>query len=79
METTPTAPKLTSFLIRFVFDEEDLPPGALPAAGEPAAGVPAGESAYRGVIRHIPSGEELAFTRWHSAVVFMRRFVPLEP
>lgn len=78
METTPTAPKLTSFLIRFVFDEEDPPPGATPAA-EPAAGEPAVESAYRGVIRHIPSGEELAFTRWHSAVVFMRRFVPLEP
>lgn len=64
-------PNITSFIIRFVH----LEPGEYPA------GLPGDEAAppsYRGTIRHIPSGEELAFTRWQHAEAFIRRFVSLD-
>jgi hypothetical protein len=32
---------------------------------------------YRGVIRHIQSGDELSFTRWVEATDFIQRFFPL--
>ncbi|MEJ2012517.1 MAG: hypothetical protein P8X64_09885 [Anaerolineales bacterium] len=34
--------------------------------------------AFRGVVRHIQTGDELAFTRWKEAVDFMQRFFPFE-
>jgi hypothetical protein len=33
---------------------------------------------YRGTIRHIPSNQEVHFTRWEEAEAFMRLFVPLD-
>lgn len=56
-------PTIYSFIIRFVVADA-------PAEGE----LPA----YRGAIRHIQSAEELNFNKWHEAVEFMRRFVPIE-
>jgi hypothetical protein len=33
---------------------------------------------YRGTIRHIPTNEEIHFTRWAEAEAFLRRFVSLD-
>jgi hypothetical protein len=34
--------------------------------------------AYRGVIRHIQSGDELSFTRWTEATDFIHSFFPIQ-
>jgi hypothetical protein len=54
---------ISSFLIRFI----DIPHPEELRRG-----------AYRGVVRHIQTGDELAFTRWKEAVDFMQRFFPFE-
>lgn len=33
---------------------------------------------YRGVIRHIQTGDELSFTRWAKATDFIQRFFPID-
>ena len=53
---------ISSFLIRFVNATQP------PDRAEPA---------YRGVIRHIQSGDELSFTRWAEATDFIQRFFPI--
>jgi hypothetical protein len=62
-------PTITSFVIRFVVDE-DLPHSAAERAPEAAS--------YRGLIRHVQSDQTLNFHLWDEAVEFIRRFVPLE-
>ncbi len=37
-----------------------------------------GSNAYRGVIRHIQTSEEIHFTAWQEAVEFIRHYVPFE-
>lgn len=59
-----TSPSIASFVIRFVVAE--IPP----AEKE--------QPAYRGMIRHIQSDEEMSFHVWDDAVEFIRRYVPLE-
>ena len=61
---TRTAPTISSFVIRFVVEEESVEENTQPV--------------YRGTIRHIQSAEELNFSAWEDAVSFVRRFVPLE-
>ena len=53
---------ISSFLIRFI------------DASQP---IHQAEPAYRGVIRHIQSGDELTFTRWVEATDFIQRFFPI--
>ena len=53
---------ISSFLIRFI--------DATQATHQ-------AELAYRGVIRHIQSGDELTFTRWAEATDFIQRFFPI--
>ena len=53
---------ISSFLIRFV------------DASQPSL---QSETSYRGVIRHIQSGDEISFTRWVEAIAFMQRFFPI--
>jgi hypothetical protein len=53
---------ISSFLIRFIDIKKP--------ADQPGA--------YRGVIRHIQSGDEQAFTHWREAIEFIQRFFPME-
>ena len=71
-ENQPTLPEITSFVIRFISSEssehssgDDNFAGSTPA--------------YRGVIRHIQTNRELAFTHWKEAEAFIGQFVNLEP
>ena len=57
-------PIISSFVIRFVVDSA--------APGEQS------QQPYRGAIRHIQTDEEINFSDWEEAVIFIRRFVPLE-
>ena len=54
---------ISSFLIRFV--------DATVVAQEASA-------SYRGVIRHIQTGDELSFTRWAEVTEFIQRFFPID-
>jgi hypothetical protein len=36
------------------------------------------EAQYRGLIRHIQSGDEMTFTRWADATDFIQQFFPIE-
>ena len=54
---------ISSFLIRFV------------DATKPAREA---RPTYRGVIRHIQSGDEVSFTRWAEATDFIQRFFPID-
>jgi hypothetical protein len=64
MMESDASPSIASFVIRFVVDEITLAEKAQPA--------------YRGMIRHIQSDEEMNFHLWEDAVDFIRRYVPLE-
>jgi hypothetical protein len=55
-------PKIVSFVIRFVQEQPAQAPGGI---------------AYRGTIRHIQSDQEMAFTCWDDAMVFMQKYVPI--
>ena len=59
---TQLPPNLTSFVIRFVIE---------PAETEQSP-------SYRGMIRHIQTEEEINFSDWDEAVMFIQRYVPLE-
>lgn len=39
---------------------------------------PTAQSPYRGAIRHIQTDEEISFTQWADAILFIEQFVPLE-
>ena len=66
MDSQPTFPIISSFVIRFV--QADAP------------GVQTGSPprATRGVIRHVQSDREIAFSRWQEALDFIQSFVTLE-
>jgi hypothetical protein len=66
MENPPTFPTISSFVIRFVQAD---------AAGPNTASPP---RATRGVIRHVQSDREIAFSRWQEALDFIQSFVTLE-
>jgi hypothetical protein len=53
---------LTSFVLRFVSDQ---------APADQAAG------AWHGVIRHVQTNQERAFTRWAEAVTFIQQYIEL--
>lgn len=55
-------PDVASFLIRFVQDHSK----------------PEGIAGYRGVIRHIQTDLEQAFTCWEDVETFIQQVVPLE-
>lgn len=55
-------PKIVSFVVRFVQEQA--------RAGEQAD--------YRGVIRHVQTDQELAFSDWDDAELFMEKFIPLK-
>jgi hypothetical protein len=54
---------ISSFLIRFI---------------DAAQSNHEAKSTYRGLIRHIQSGDEVSFTRWAEATDFIQRFFPLK-
>lgn len=58
------SPKIASFVIRFVVDED--------------AGNGLAQPACRGSIRHVQSDETRHFSAWREAVTFIRRYVPIE-
>jgi hypothetical protein len=64
----PHSPGITSFVIRFVYDES-------PTFHDTDKSL---QPAYRGAIRHIQSEQEISFSNWREAVEFIRQFVPLE-
>ena len=55
-------PDVASFLIRFVQDQSR----------------PEGDAGYRGVIRHIQTDLEQAFTCWEEVETFIQQIVPIE-
>lgn len=63
MQSSNQTPDITSFVIRFVHT-----PSAEPQT----------QSAYRGLIRHIQTNQEINFTHWADAVAFIQNFVLLE-
>jgi len=76
---TSTEPNLDSFVLRFVRSGE-------PASGRPASGGAGTQGAavspcdgqamsWHGVIRHVQSNRERAFSRWSDAVAFISEFV----
>lgn len=66
MDSNPTFPTISSFVIRFV--QSDAP---APETGSPPR-------AMRGIIRHIQSDREIAFSRWQEALDFIQSYVTLE-
>ncbi len=54
---------ISSFLLRFI---------------DVTQPVDQADTVYRGVIRHIQSGEELSFTRWIEAMEFIQHYFPVE-
>jgi hypothetical protein len=59
---------LTSFVLRFVFDQS-LETTELAVA-------PIGQ-AWHGVIRHVQTNQERHFTRWAEAVAFVEQYIDL--
>ena len=57
------SPRISSFVLRFVQDEPDKPMA---------------QPAYRGSIQHVQTNQELSFTHWEDAILFMAQFIPLE-
>jgi len=55
-------PDVASFLIRFIQDQ-------------PA---PDGTPSYRGVVRHVQTDHEQAFTSWEEVESFLQQVIPLE-
>ncbi len=53
---------LTSFVLRFVSEQ---------AADDPAS------TSWHGVIRHVQTNQERAFTRWSEAEAFIQQYVEL--
>lgn len=60
----PSETQLTSFVLRFIYEE----PPATPVA--PVV-------AWRGVLRHVQSNTEIHFTRWEEAAAFIAQYVQL--
>lgn len=57
--------KVVSFVLRFVLDE-------------PTADAPHPAAGWRGLIRHVQSGEERHFTRWADAAAFIAHYVHVD-
>ena len=58
-----SSPQISSFVLRFVQDESKKS---------------VAQSAYRGSIRHVQTDQELSFTHWADAILFMAQFIPIE-
>lgn len=54
---------ISSFIIRFI--------DASPSVDQT-------DLTYRGVIRHIQTGDEISFTRWGEVTDFIHRFFPIQ-
>lgn len=68
---------ITSFMLRFVYEEEagsELSPTPVPIPGD---GTPEDESnpGWRGVVKHIQSGAEHHFTSFAEAEAFIKKYV----
>ncbi len=63
-------PNLDSFVLRFVRDGEPTPCGPVPQG--------AGAAGWHGVIRHVQSNRERAFSRWADAVAFICEYVDVQ-
>ncbi len=59
---------LTSFVLRFVFDQS---PEVAESASAPAV------QAWHGVIRHVQTNQERHFTRWAEAEAFIAQYIEL--
>jgi hypothetical protein len=57
-----SSPDVASFVIRFVRDQQSK----------------ADAPAYRGIVRHVQTDEEINFTCWEEVEVFIQRVIPLE-
>ena len=57
------SPRISSFVLRFIQDEPDKP---------------VEQVVYRGSIRHVQTDQELSFTHWEDAILFMAQFIPIE-
>ncbi len=62
----PPSKNVISFVVRFVQGIESVP-GSTGGSG----------AGWRGLVRHIQSGEEVHFLRLEEVTEFMRRFVPV--
>jgi hypothetical protein len=67
-------PNLDSFVLRFVRNGEPAS-GGESAQGAVASGAGAHSGGWHGVIRHVQSNRERAFSRWGDAVAFICQFV----
>ena len=61
---TQHPPTISSFVIRFVVEEQATTEATPPP--------------FHGSIRHVQSDETLNFSIWQDAVAFIQRYVPLE-
>jgi hypothetical protein len=59
---------LTSFVLRFVFDQSPETAESLPETRS---------QAWHGVIRHVQTNQERHFTHWAEAVAFVEQYVDL--
>jgi hypothetical protein len=55
-------PEVASYLLRFVLDQ--------PNQGDTPI--------YRGIVRHIQTGNEIVFTCWEDVEAFIHQVIPLE-
>jgi hypothetical protein len=70
-------PNLDSFVLRFVRSGEPAQPAGAPknSPGGPESTAP---GSWHGVIRHVQSNRERAFSRWADAVAFISEFVSVQ-
>jgi hypothetical protein len=75
--STVAEPNLDSFVLRFVQNGEGVPAAVgLRAATPPSDTAPS--AGWHGVIRHVQSSRERAFSRWADAVAFISEFVNIQ-
>ncbi len=69
---TPAEPNLDSFVLRFVSNREGP---SVRAGAESGSDDGCGAVGWHGVIRHVQTNRERAFSRWTDAVAFISEFV----
>ena len=69
---------ITSFMLRFVYEEEEtgaeLTPALLEASPE-SDGEDGDNTSWRGVVKHIQSGAEHHFTTFAEAEAFIKKYI----